>query len=166
MYTQLRLPFDSYEIDGVVMEARDKLSNPKDLIGSNKLPMGLVPSSTQAYLALGHAEGHIKYGYYNFRDAGVKASIYIDALNRHMAKWINGEEEDPETTVPHLANAITCLSIIIDAKECNKLIDDRPKSAPVSGLIERFSQKLMYLKKLFGNKKPVDYFIDGPKQRS
>lgn len=143
----------------------DKPSNPKDIIGSNKLPLGLVPTTTKCYLALGHSEGHIKYGLYNFREAGVRASIYVDALERHMGKWINGEEEDPETGVPHLANAITCLSIIIDAKECNKLIDDRPKSVSIGGLIERFSTKLMHLKSLFGHKRPIDYFITGPKER-
>ncbi len=142
-----------------------KPSNPKDIIGSNKLPMALVPSTTTAYLALGHSEGHIKYGLVNWREAGVRASIYLDALARHIAKWQNGEEEDPETTVPHLANAITCLSIIIDAKECGKLIDDRPKPAPVAEPIERFATKLMHLKALFGHKKPIDYFLNGPKER-
>jgi hypothetical protein len=144
----------------------DKPSNPKDIIGSNKLPLGLVPGTTKAYLALGHSEGHIKYGLVNWREAGVRASIYVDALDRHMEKWKNGEEEDPETGVPHLANAITCISIIIDAKECGKLIDDRPKPAPMQELIERFSKKLMRLKALFGDKKPTDYFITGPKERT
>jgi hypothetical protein len=156
---------NSYEIDGVVYNMNDKPSNPKDLIGSNKLPLGIVPATTEAYLALGHSEGHIKYGLVNWREAGVRWSIYKDALLRHIAKFEAGEEEDPETTVPHLANAITCLSIIIDAKECGKLIDDRPKPAPISELIVRFSQKLMFLKKLFGDKKPVDYFLTGPKER-
>src|SRR5882724_2517752 len=133
---------NNYEVDGVTYDMNDKPSNPKDIIGSNKLPMGLVPATTKAYLALGHAEGHIKYGLVNWREAGVKASIYLDALERHIEKWKNGEEEDPETTVPHLANALACISIIVDAKECGKLIDDRPKSAPIGGLIDRFSLKL------------------------
>lgn len=154
-----------YVIDGVEYDMNDKPSNPKDIIGSNKLPLSIVPTSTKAYLALGHSEGNIKYGFVNFREAGVRAKIYIDALNRHVDRWMEGEEEDPDTGVPHLANAITCLSIIIDAKECGKLVDDRPKSAPVSALIERFSQKLVKLKQMFGDKKPIDYFIDGPKQR-
>lgn len=143
----------------------DKPSNPKDLIGSNKLPLGLVPGTTLAYLALGHCEGHIKYGLVNWREAGVKWSIYRDALVRHVMKYDGGEDEDLETLVPHLANAITCLSIVIDAKECGKLIDDRPKSNPISDLIDRFSKKFVYLKKLFADKKPTDYFITGPKER-
>ncbi len=156
----------TYEIDGIVYDMNDKPSNPKDLIGSNKLPLGLVPDTTIAYLALGHAEGHIKYGLVNWREAGVKYSIYKDALKRHLAKFEAGEEEDPQTKVPHLANALACLSIIVDAKENGKLIDDRPKAfTGMSELIDRFSIKLMHLKKLFGDKKPTDYFITGPKER-
>lgn len=144
-----------------------KPSNPKDLIGSTKLPLGLVPATTLAYLSIGHLEGHLKYGLVNWREAGVRFSIYHDALERHMKKLADGGEwEDPQTTVPHLANAITCLSIIIDAYECGKLIDDRPKSAPVAGLIDRFSEKVKHLTKLFGASRPTDYLIGGPKDRT
>lgn len=156
----------SYLIDNILLQENEKLSNPKDIIGSNKLPLGMVPSTTMCYLTLGHSEGHIKYGLYNWREAGVRYSIYKDALLRHLVKYEAGEEEDPETGVPHLANAITCLSIIIDAKECDKLIDDRPKAVPnLSELIDRFSKKLLKLKQIFGDKRPTDYFITGPKER-
>ena len=143
-----------------------KPTNPKDLIGTDKLPLSLVPGTTKAYLALGHLEGHLKYGLVNWREAGVKVSIYQAALERHMSKFFDGGEwEDPETRVPHLANALACLSIIVDAYESGKLIDDRPKSAPVPELIDRFSEKVKHLRKLFGDKKPIDYFYAGPKQR-
>lgn len=143
----------------------DKPSNPKDIIGSTKLPLGLVPGTTKAYLAIGHLEGHLKYGLVNWREAGVRMSIYLDALERHIEKLKAGEWEDPITKIPHLANALACLSIIVDAYECGKLIDDRPKSAPVGDLIDNFSEKVVHLKGLFGEKKPTDYFIDGPKER-
>lgn len=143
----------------------EKPSNPKDLIGSDKLPLSLVPGTTKAYLAIGHLEGRLKYGLVNFREVGVKTSIYLDALDRHVEKFKNGEWEDPVTKVPHLANALACLSIIVDAYECGKLVDDRPKSAPVAELIDKFSGLVVHLKKLFGDKKPIDYFINGPKQR-
>ncbi len=147
------------------MSTETKDSNPKDIIGSTKLPLNLVPATTKAYLAIGHLEGHLKYGLVNWREAGVRMSIYLDAMNRHLDKMNNGEWEDPATSVPHIANAITCLSIIIDAYECGKLTDDRPKAAPVASLIDRFSEKVVHLKKLFGGSKPIDYFLSGPKQR-
>lgn len=142
-----------------------KPSNPKDLIGSNKVPMSLVPGTTMAYLALGHMEGDLKYGRSNWREAGVRALIYLDALYRHVEKYKAGEWEDPDTTVPHLANALTCLSIIVDAHECGKLIDDRPKQAPVASMIDRFGEKVKFLREKFKASRPVDYLFTGPKQR-
>jgi hypothetical protein len=142
-----------------------KDSNPKDLIGSNKVPLSLVPGTTKVYLALGHMEGHLKYGLVNWRETGVKCSVYLDALERHIEKFKNGEWEDPTTGVPHLANALACLSIIVDAYHCGKLVDDRPKSAPVADLIDFMSEKVVKLKELFGGSKPTDYFIDGPRER-
>lgn len=143
----------------------DKPSNPKDLIGSTKVPLSLVPGTTMAYLAIGHLEGDLKYGRKNWRQAGVRFSIYMDACLRHLEKLNDGEWIDPVTHVPHIANALTCLSIIVDAHHCGQLTDDRPMSAPTSDVIDSMSDTVQHLIKLFGDKKPVDYFIDGPKQR-
>lgn len=156
---------NSYIIDGITYNMNDKPSNPKDVIGSNKVPLGLVPPVTMAYLALAHLEGDLKYGRVNWRSAGVRTMIYIDACLRHIEKFRDGEWEDPETKVPHLANALTCLSIIVDAYHSGKLIDDRPQSAPSSEVINELGKVVMHLKELHKDKKPTDYFIDGPKSR-
>ena len=143
-----------------------KASNPKDIIGSDKVPLGLVPPVTSAYLAIGHLEGDLKYGRVNWREAGVRFMIYLDACKRHLDKCRDGEWEDPETLVPHLSNALACISIILDAKTCGKLIDDRPKANEnAAKVIDELGSVVKHLKKLHGDKKPVDYFIDGPKQR-
>lgn len=155
-----------YVIDGVEYNMNDKPSNPKDVIGSNKVPLGLVPPVTSAYLSVGHLEGDIKYGRVNWREAGVRTMIYLDACKRHLDKFRDGEWADPETKVPHLANALACISIIVDAYHCDKLIDDRPKSNPnVSKVMDELSGVVMHLKELHKDKKPVDYFITGPKER-
>lgn len=144
----------------------DKPSNPKDLIGSTKVPLGLVPPVTMAYLAVGHLEGDLKYGRVNWREAGVRFSIYLDAMLRHIMKLRDGEWEDAITTVPHLANILCCASIIIDAHHAGKLIDDRPKSnEATSETIDELSEVVQTLQDLFKDKKPIDYFIDGPKKR-
>lgn len=168
----------TYIIDGVSYDMADKPSNPKDLIGSNKLPLDLVPTVTKALLSVGHMEGHLKYGLVNWREAGVKMSIYLGACERHLEKLKGGEWADPLTKVPHLGNALACLSIIADAAYSNQLIDDRPK--PTSGypettqlpgamssseIIDSFGAIVIHLKSIFGDKKPVDYFISGPTQR-
>ena len=139
--------------------------NPKDVIGSSKLPLHLVPASTMSYIALGHLEGDLKYGKVNWRKAGIRTTIYIDACLRHVMKFKEGEWADPETTVPHLASALCCLSIIVDAHHSGKLIDDRPKPIDAAKLINELEETVKFLKDLHKDKKPIDYFIDGPKQR-
>ena len=105
-----------------------KDTNPKTAFGDSKVPLHLVPLITQVYLALGHGEGILKYGQVNWRASGVKVSTYIGALRRHIGRWIEGEECDPVTGVPHLASALACISIIVDAKHAGVLVDDRPMS--------------------------------------
>lgn len=138
-----------------------KPSNPKDMIGSGKLPMELVPAVTIAYAALGHAEGMLKYGLVNWRAAGVRTSIYLDALDRHIKKFKEGEWADPKTSVPHLANALACISIIIDAHHAGKLIDDRPMSNPGAiEFIEGEGQAIwQHLRELFGGVQPKHWTI-------
>lgn len=155
----------NYIVDGVEYDVTDKPTNPKDLVGSSKVPMGLVPPITMAYLSLAHLEGDLKYGRVNWREAGIRVMIYIDACLRHIAKYRDGEWEDPMTHVPHLANALTCLSIIADAHNSGNIIDDRPKSAPSAQAIDKLGEVVMHLKELHADKKPVDYFITGAKQR-
>lgn len=148
----------------VVIPIDAKPSNPKDVIGSDKLPLGLVPASSIAYQTLGHLEGNLKYGLVNWREMGVRFSIYYDACLRHLTKLNEGEWADPKTNVPHLGNALACLGIIVDAYECGKLVDDRPMSAPVAGLIDRFSENVKHLKDMFKEHHPHHYTIADGKE--
>lgn len=113
-----------------------KLTNPKDLIGSKKLPTHLVPSSMVVYACMAFAEGASKYGAHNWRVAGIRLSVYKSAHDRHMEKFWNGERCDPKTDVPHLASALACIAIMIDAELCGMATDDRPPAADMSRLIE------------------------------
>lgn len=81
-----------------------KDTNPKDGAATSRLDLTLFPQTALAYGALAFTEGHLKYGGYNWRDAGVNASVYVAAALRHLTKWYNGEAFDPKTGVPHLAN--------------------------------------------------------------
>jgi len=113
--------------------------------------MTLFPMSATAYGALAFVEGDLKYGGFNWRVAGVSSSTYIAALLRHIAKWYNGEELDPKTGVPHLANAIACLAVIIDATESGMLNDDRPPKSDVASLLSKFEEKVKHLQSIFPN---------------
>lgn len=142
------------------MKSETKASNPKDAIGMTKIPMHLVPGSAKAYMAMGFLEGALKYGKYNWRIAGVRSSIYLDAMERHMEKWKNGEDEDATTHVPHLASVMACCAIILDAQLVGRLNDDRPPRADVSSLIDSLAVEVQYLKDLYEGETPHQYTID------
>lgn len=137
-----------------------KATNPKDAIGSTKLPMHLVPDSAKAYLALAFLEGATKYGAYNWRVAGVRTSIYMAAAQRHQAKFWNGEWADPKTKVPHLASAMACMAIVLDAKLVGKLTDDRPPAAPIGELIDGMSENVQHLIEMHKDMNPRHWTIE------
>jgi len=137
-----------------------KHENPKDTIGFSKLPLDLNPDSAIAYMSLAFAEGALKYGKFNWRVAGVRASIYIAAYRRHEQKFVNGEWADPKTRVPHLASMMACCAIMLDAHTCGKLIDDRPPRAPVNDLIDHELQPIYeHLSELFADYLPHQHTI-------
>lgn len=102
-----------------------KQTNPKDAIGSNKLPLHLWPTTASAMGSIALLNGMLKYGRSNWRIAGVRSSIYYDAVRRHLDAWFEGEECDPDDGVPHLAVALAGLAIIVDAQAAKTLNDDR-----------------------------------------
>lgn len=136
-----------------------KPPNPKDALAVSRLPMHLVPDTLEAYAALAFAEGAAKYGAYNWRVSEVRASVYRGALLRHFAKWGNGEDVDPKTGVPHLASVVACAGILLDAKLCGKLIDDRPPAAPVSALIDALEADVQRITALFADRAPRHWTI-------
>ncbi len=142
------------------MSTDTKPTNPKDSVGSAKLMLGLVPDTIQAHVALAFLEGALKYGRYNWRIAGVRASIYNDALERHRMKWWNGETRDKTTRVRHLANIIACAGILLDAELCGKLEDDRPPAAPIGDFIDKEAVEISaHLRELFKDHAPKQYTI-------
>lgn len=136
-----------------------KPTNPKDSIGSNKLPLHLVPPSAKAYCALGLLEGACKYGRANWRNAGVRASIYYDAAARHLDAWFEGQTNDPKTGIPHLANAIACLAILIDATEARMLIDDRNIEGGYGETRDWVNEEVPRIKALFADHNPHHFTI-------
>lgn len=114
--------------------------NPKDLVGIKKVRLSLVPPSSMIYQALAMEDGAQKYGPYNWRENKVQASIYVDACYRHIQSWFDGENNASDSKKPHLAHAIACLGIIIDALETGNLVDDRPLPGKTSELIERYKK--------------------------
>jgi len=149
-----RLYKSAYGFDQNPDKPSTKSTNPKDAIGSTKLPMHLVPSTVNVAAAMAFAEGASKYGAYNWRVAGVRVSIYMDALMRHAHKYWNGENTDPITGVPHMASVIACAGILIDAAACGKLNDDRPPIVDLAAEIARAEEIVRSVVKLNAHHTP------------
>jgi hypothetical protein len=135
-----------------------KDTNPKDTIGVTKLPLGIVPATALAEESLAFLNGALKYGKSNWRNCGVRASIYLDAAARHIRAWEDGEEVDAEG-VPHLGSARACLGIIIDSRACGKLNDDRPPSVGLQRFISNLTPTVAALTKLHADKTPRHFTI-------
>jgi 5'(3')-deoxyribonucleotidase len=137
-----------------------KSSNPKDVIGSNKLPLHLWPASATAMGCLGFLDGMLKYGKTNFREMGVRASIYVDACKRHLDAWFEGEEHAPDSKIPHLAHALACIAIIVDADAVGKLEDDRMfNGVGYLKLVKRLTPHVARLKAVHADKSPRHFTI-------
>jgi len=134
-----------------------KPSNPKEAFGEVKVALGLVPDTAIIEENLAFLEGALKYGQYNWRVAGVKASTYNRAMRRHLKKWWNGQDRDPVTQVLELASIRACCGILIDAAVSGNLNDDRPPRADIEGQLIKAAEVAKHLKELFKDHNPPQY---------
>jgi hypothetical protein len=121
-------------------ESGTKESNPKDSVGCKKAPLHGMPAPVLMECGLVKLHGDLKYGEYNWRDVGVRASIYYDALMRHMMAFWEGEDNDPDSGISHIAHAMTGLAVLRDSMIQGNWVDDRPKSTP-QGWLTKFNDK-------------------------
>ena len=111
-------------------QSTKKDTNPKDAVGSNKLPFSTLSGPVLAEVGLGLLEGALKYGRHNYRVAGVRSSIYYDATLRHLIAWWEGEDIDPDCGLSHVTKAIASLFVLRDAQIQGTVEwDDRPPSS-------------------------------------
>lgn len=114
--------------------------NPKDLAGALKPPLGLVPASANIIESLVLSHGAEKYDPFNWRSIPVGHMAYLHAAMRHIAAYIDGEDNDPESGLPHLAHARASLGILLDAICCGSAKDDRPKAGAAATLIAQHTK--------------------------
>lgn len=145
-----------------------KPSNPKDAIGVKKVPLWLCSAVAKAHWAAAQFSGLIKYGAWNWRAAGVRTSVYLSAMQRHMDAFASGEDYDPIDGTYHLGNIMACCAILMDANAAGKLTDDRgpridfrPSYREVEELMAKLvAQYQDYLPG--GPKAPIHYTIETP----
>jgi hypothetical protein len=136
-----------------------KPTNPKDAIGSDKLPIHLWPETATIMGAVGMLAGMLKYGRSNFRPMGARASIYFDGARRHLGRWFEGEDLDPDDKVSHLALALANIAILIDAQAAGTLNDDRMVAGGFHKLLAELTPEVARLKAQYADKSPHHFTI-------
>jgi len=107
-----------------------KETNPKDAVGVRKSPISTIPFRVLAGIGLALLEGARKYGRHNYRVAGVRASVYLDAVMMgHLGPWWEGEDIDPDSGLNHIDKAIAGLMVLRDSMLAGNWTDDRPPAA-------------------------------------
>lgn len=103
-----------------------KDTNPKDAVGTRKVPFSTIPLPVLGEIGLGMLEGARKYSRHNYRVAGVRASVYFDATWRHLGAWWEGQDIDPASGISHVSKAIAGLIVLRDSMMQENWVDDRP----------------------------------------
>jgi hypothetical protein len=106
--------------------------NPKDALGSAKPSISAVPQIVIAEVGVAMLEGALKYGRHNYREAPIRASVYVDAVKRHVFDqfWDMGEDIDIESRLSHITKGIASLVTLRDGMITGHWVDDRPPPVP------------------------------------
>lgn len=85
-----------------------------------KLQYGLLPPLALKETVRVLTFGAQKYEPDNWRRVPDGPRRYFDAAQRHLWAYKEGEKNDPETGINHLAHALCCLMFMLDLDEDNK----------------------------------------------
>jgi hypothetical protein len=133
--------------------------NPKEGLGSLKLPLSLWPATATAMGCIGMLDGATKYGRSNFIAGGTSATVMVDAAMRHLQAWQQGEDNARDSGVPHLANALATIAIIVDAQAAGVLVDDRAYANGYAELASKLTPLVEKLKSERAHLQPKHYTI-------
>ena len=116
--------------------------NPKTVHGVSKPGIEGVPPAPLFMVGEVMRLGIRKYGLTNWRHEPITASVYYNAAMRHVFSWWDGQNNDLESGQPHLAHAVACLLILMDAKLTHDLNDDRPSAGLTPGYLAVATRRL------------------------
>ena len=92
-----------------------------------KVRLDLLPVIPLVDVAKVYTYGAKKYNPHNWRKGLDWSRIYA-ALQRHLFKFWNGEDSDPESGLPHLAHAAFGVLTLLEYGRAHKELDDRVKT--------------------------------------
>lgn len=111
------------------------MTNPKDLVGAKKAPLSLVPPALVIGASEAMANGAAKYGPYNWREYDVEYMTYLEAMQRHIAALIDGEDIAQDSGIHHLKHVAAGAGILLDSIELGCVIDNRPPHGPAAKML-------------------------------
>jgi len=76
--------------------------------------------------------GAKKYGQWNYR-GGMPWMKLLGSCTRHLSSFIRGEDNDPESGLPHLAHLVYDALMLMEYAQDYKHLDDRYHPPEVSG---------------------------------
>lgn len=106
---------------------------------TGKLPMNLVPVSTNTSIAKVLDFGAKKYAVHNWRRSMSWVSV-IDCIERHLAKFKAGEDVDDESGLRHIEHILANVAFLNEFHFTAQNMDDRYKNEPE------------HIKEMFNNK--------------
>jgi hypothetical protein len=115
--------------------------NPKTVHGTSKPGIEGVPVAPLFMVGEVMRLGIRKYGLTNWRHEPISASVYYNAAMRHVMAWWDGQNNDFESEQPHLAHAVACLLILLDARLTDDLNDDRPSAGLTATYLDRAAKR-------------------------
>ena len=93
---------------------------------SKKPSIGLVPLKAIWEIAKVMSFGAQKYDRFNWKE-GIRYSRLSDAALRHLIQFIEGEDIDSESGLPHLAHCGCCITMLLEMTMDRQDLDDRYK---------------------------------------
>lgn len=139
--------------DTMKMEQQIQKQKDKELLEEKKLPevggglryntgkaeLHQVPTSLKLAVAKTLMYGAQKYEKGNWRK-GMSWTAVSDCLERHMASWLDGEETDEESGLPHLYHAACNIAFLIEYAETCPELDDRIKDMRINMAKDSFNK--------------------------
>lgn len=92
--------------------------------GKPKLSFNLLSTEANAFKSYVWEYGDTKYGRGNWLK-GCPWTEAADSLLRHVSAFLNGENNDPETGLPHVSHAQCSADILAHSFHTRKDLDDR-----------------------------------------
>lgn len=136
---------------------RTKESNPKDAVGDKKVPLWLCSPLAKANWALAQFAGLIKYGAWNWRVAGVRTSVYLSAMQRHIDAYASGEQFDPVDGTHHLGNVMACAAILMEGEAAGNIVDDRAPRLEFREAYAKIEAQMVVLREQYKDLSPKHY---------